>query len=230
MSRSALTAAPLLLLALAPTAVGARPRTNRDWAHMSDKQWEEVEKGWETEEERKEYEFRPPRSKGVNLAELQRTKDPQKVKELVAEGQVSTGPAMMFATLDYEGCCEKKKTEAHATRWASLLRASGLEATTYVIEEDKVLFSTQAGLHAHEIRDFVTKQAECVAVEWNQVRTPGPAETPEWKARDEKKTAEKKAMKEAQAASKTDERKAKRKRKKKSAKGEKGEQGAKDEI
>ena len=36
-------------------------------------------------------------------------------QELVAESQISSGPAMMFATLDYEGCCVKNKTEKIAT-------------------------------------------------------------------------------------------------------------------
>ena len=53
------------------------------------------------------------------------------------------------------------------------------------VRRSQVLFSTNKGLHAHEIRDYALTQPECVAVEWNQQRTPGPAETPEWKAKDE---------------------------------------------
>ena len=54
----------------------------------------------------------------------------------------------MFATLDYEGCCTKNETEKIATRWAGLLRTAGMDISTYVIEENQVLFSSQAGLCA----------------------------------------------------------------------------------
>merc|ERR1712086_723631 len=100
---------------------------------------------------------------------------------------------MMFATLDYPDCCVKEKTEKIATTWAAMLKASGMDVQTYVIEDNQVLFSTQSGLHAGEIRDYVVKQDECVAIEWNSKRTPGPAETPEWKAKDAVKKAEKEA-------------------------------------
>jgi hypothetical protein len=174
---------------------------------------------------------------------------------MIAESQVSAGPAMMFATLDYEGCCVKNKTEEIATQWAAMLRTSGMDVSTcafalaalspgrtsgaahaccclhsslragvrwdcrYVIEDDQVLFSTQTGTHAGEIRDYVTKQKECVAVEWNQKRTPGPAESEEWKAKDAVKKAkreEERKQKEAEdAAIKAREEKLKKKKKKK---------------
>ena len=97
---------------------------------------------------------------------------------------------MMFATVDYPDCCDKKKTEEIGTRWAAQLRASGMDIATYVIEDDQVLYSSQTGLHAGEIRDYVLEQPECVAVEWNQQRTAGPAETPEWRAKNEARKAE----------------------------------------
>ena len=151
------------------------------------------------------------------MEKLKKTKDPKKVKEMIAESQVSSGPAMMFATLDYPGCCDKKQTEKIGTEWGALMQSSGMSVQTYVIEADQVLFSTQTGYHAHEIRDFVSKQKECVAIEWNQVRTPGPAETPEWKAKDAVKKAEKDknqaAAKETEEKTKKAEEKLKRKRK-----------------
>merc|ERR1719379_2852923 len=104
---------------------------------------------------------------------------------------------MMFATVDYPGCCVKKKTEEIAGRWSSLLASTGQDAKPYVIEDNQILFATQLGFHAHEIKEFVLAQPETVAIEWNQVRTPGPAETPEWKAKDEKRKAEAKAAKDA---------------------------------
>ena len=164
----------LVVTLLALGMVAARQRSNRDWAKMSDKDWDAIEKEWESPEEKEEYEFKPPRQKGIDMEKLKKTKDPKKVKEMIAESQVSSGPAMMFATIDYPGCCDKKQTEKIGTEWGALMQSSGMNVQTYVIEADQVLFSTQTGYHAHEIRDFVSKQKECVAIEWNQVRTPGP--------------------------------------------------------
>ena len=63
--------------------------------------------------------------------------------------------------------------------------ASGLVLSVLGRTEAKGLglFSSQTGLHAHEIRDYVTQQPECVAIEWNSQRTPGPADRsgPRWR-------------------------------------------------
>lgn len=160
----------------------ARPKTSRDWGKMSDKDWDKIEQEWETDEEREEYEFKPPTKKGIDMEKLKKAKG-KELEKLVADSQVSSGPTMMFATVDYPGCCNKKDTEEVGTRWAAMLRSAGMDITTYVIEDDQVLFSSNTGLHAGEIRDYALEQPECVAVEWNSKRTPGPAETPEWIAK-----------------------------------------------
>lgn len=150
---------------------------------------------------------------------------------MIEESQLKPGPTMMFATLDYEGCCDKTKTEEIGTRWASMLRSTGMDVQTYVIEENQVLYSSQTGLHAGEIRDYVLKQPECVAIDWNSKRIPGPAETPEWKAKDEAKKAEKEAK---LAKKKADEEAVKkyeeRQKKKRKAAKKKAKQAAKDEV
>jgi len=213
---------PLALTVLVALTGAARPKTGRDWSKLSDEDWQRIESEWETPEEKEEYEFKPPKQKGIDMDALKKTKSAKAREKLVEESQVSDGPQMMFATLDYPGCCEKKKTEEIATKWAGMLRTSGMDISTYVIEDDQVLFSTQAGLHASEIRDYVVQQPECVAVEWNQKRKPGPAETPEWTAKNEVKKAEKeKAKKEKEAAEaavkKAEERTEKKKKKAKKA-------------
>jgi hypothetical protein len=190
---------------------------------MSDADWERIEAEWETPEEKAEYEFKPPKQKGLDMDAFQRA-GKKKKQTLIEESQVSSGPAMMFATLDYPDCCNKKKTEEIGTGWASMLRSSGQDVSTYVIEENQILYSAQSGLHADEIRDFLLAQPECVAVEWNQKRVAGPAETPEWIANNEakkalkdaekaKQDAEKEAVKKAEARAKR-----KKKMKKKAAK------------
>ena len=115
----------LLLLAACCAAAYAAPRkTNRDWASMSDKDWEKIEEEWETPEEKEEYEYKPPQKKGIDIEKLQKAKG-KKLQSMIAESQQSAGPTMMFATLDYEGCCNKKQTEEIGTRWAGLLRGAG---------------------------------------------------------------------------------------------------------
>merc|ERR1719316_1375472 len=133
------------------------------------------------------------------MDKLMKAKGKKRAK-ILSEAQQTSGPTMMFATIDYPGCCTKKKTEEIGTRWASMLRTGGMDIQTYVIEDDQVLFSSQAGLHAGEIKAYALSQPECVAIEWNQRRSPGPAETPEWKARDAERKAEKDAEKAAKKA------------------------------
>jgi len=202
-------------------------KTNRDYASMTDKDWERIEDQWETPEEKEEYEYKPPQKKGIDIDALKKAKG-KKLKNLIAESQQSSGPTMMFATLDYPGCCDKKKTEEIGTRWAGMLRTSGMDINTYVIEDDQVLFSSQAGLHAHEIKEYVLEQPEAVAIDWNSQRYPGPAETEEWKAKDAVKKAEKDAKKKAKeeeeaAVKKAEERLKKKKKGKKKAKAKKDE-------
>lgn len=209
----------LLLLAVGNICVAAARKTNRDFAAMTDKDWERIEAEWETPEEKEEYEYKPPKSKGIDIEKLKKAKG-KKLQNMIAESQQTSGPTMMFATMNYEGCCDKKKTEELGTQWASMLRASGMDITTYVIEDDQVLFSSNTGSHAHEIRDFVTKQPECVAVDWNQQHYPGPAETEEWKAKNEEKKAAREAERakkkaEEEAVKKAEEKLKKKKKKKK---------------
>ena len=52
----------------------------------------------------------------------------QKMQAMIAESQQTAGPTMMFATIDYEGCCVKADTEKLANRWSSLLYSTGMDA------------------------------------------------------------------------------------------------------
>merc|ERR1712021_281889 len=148
-------------------------------------------------------------------------------QDMIAESQQTAGPTMMFATIDYEGCCVKADTEKLENRWSSLLYSTGMDAQAYVIEDDQILFSSQHGLHADEIKQFALQQPECVAVEWNQNREAGPAETEAWKAKNAVKksakdaeAAKKKAEKEAQEKAAASKSKKKKKKKKQKAKAE----------
>lgn len=152
----------------------------------------------------------------------------QAVKAALEDSQVSSGPTMMFATVDYPDCCDRPRTEKLTQQWTGLLSSGGMEVQGYVVKDDTVLFSTNAGLHAKEIKEFVLKQEEVVAVEWNQQRTPGPAETAVWKARDAAKKAQLEAERKATEAA-TAQKNGKSKGKKGKRKG-KAKRKEKDEV
>eukprot|EP00316_Scyphosphaera_apsteinii_P009196 CAMPEP_0119311500 /NCGR_PEP_ID=MMETSP1333-20130426/22645_1 /TAXON_ID=418940 /ORGANISM="Scyphosphaera apsteinii, Strain RCC1455" /LENGTH=238 /DNA_ID=CAMNT_0007315887 /DNA_START=26 /DNA_END=742 /DNA_ORIENTATION=+ len=201
----------VLCLQMATIEAG-KQRTSKDWSKLTDKDWDRIEEEWETPEEKKEYEFRPPEKTGIDMEQLQAlqksggAKNKKKIQEMIEESQVpQSGPTMMFVTVDYPGCCDnKKETEELANKWSGMLRSTGMDATAYVIENDMILFSSQSGKFAKEIKEYALSQPECVAVDWNSKRTAGPAETEEWKAKD----AVKKKEKEEEKARKEEEKKA----------------------
>jgi hypothetical protein len=136
-------------------SVGARQKSNKDWGKMSDKDWDRIADEWEDDEEKEEYAYKPPKQKaGLDMEKLQKLKGNQKVpagrhcvptrwppppppplcapsqkmQEMIAESQQTAGPTMMFATVDYDGCCVKAETEKMANRWSSLLYSTGMDA------------------------------------------------------------------------------------------------------
>uniref|UniRef100_A0A7S4ETQ5 Uncharacterized protein n=1 Tax=Chrysotila carterae TaxID=13221 RepID=A0A7S4ETQ5_CHRCT len=227
-----------VLLSLLPCIQAKKQRSSSEWSKMTDADWERVESEWESNDEQ-ENEPPKPAGGGFDIKALQeqlaqankKGKRKGKKKVDVAEmlgNQPTGGPTMMFATIDYPGCCtEKPPTERLANKWSALLHSAGMQQSAYVVENDIILFSTQAGLHAKEIKEFLLEQPECVAVEWNQVRTPGPAETEEWKRVDAAKKAEKKAEREAkqqaEKAQPSKRRKSKTRRRQSSKTSDKGE-------
>ncbi len=165
--------------------LAAKPRSNKDWAKMSDKDWEEVEKEWETPEERKEYEYKPPTKKPLDMDAF--TKPGANVEHLVADSKVDSGPTMMFAKLrcPIDGECDKDETSKISSKWSAMLSSGGLATMqVYPIEKDMVLFSFPNGMFAHEIRDYVIEQQECFSITWNDVTYDGKHVTEEDKARE----------------------------------------------
>jgi len=232
------------------------------------------------------------------VEKLQREKDPKKRQRMVEDSQKTTGPTMIFATVDYPGCCEDKSgTEEIAKRcaaacarglarrresgrlclrrWNALLGSKGMDAQAYVVDNATILFSTNHGLFADEVappRPPVLALAQPTAspppllrlsslrsssrsvspptgtasaravgracpaacpladsAPCPRRRTPGPAETPEWKAKDEvRKAAKAKADAEAKAAKEAAEKAAKRAKRRRRRK--KREAKQKDEV
>lgn len=150
---SALTLSRVALLACAMGAAGApqRDRANRAKV-ITDEDLARIEEQWASDEET---ERRAPRLQALdtlNRAEL------SQVQSLLRP-QPSSGPAMMFAEVDYPGCCQEEgKTKELSQRWDAMLHTAGMAVQTYVIDPGTILFSTQHGAHAGEIRDFVLEQ------------------------------------------------------------------------
>ena len=207
---------------------GAKPRSNKDWSKMGEDDWKGIEKEWETEEERKEYEFKPPSNKGVNMADFQKPgADMQKLAQM---SKVNSGPTMMFADVEYPDCCNKKKTEEISSQWTQMLTASGLPAKLYVIEDGQVLFQFDHGYHAHEVHDFIVTQPNCASVTWNDITTDGAAMTDEIRARKAKEKSEREAEREAKRIEEERVKKYEEKQKRKRKRARKAAKAAKDEV
>ena len=69
-----------LVCLLISSHAAARLQSSRDWAKMSDKDWERIEQEWESPEEKEEYEYKPPKQKGIDMDKLKSTKNPAKIK------------------------------------------------------------------------------------------------------------------------------------------------------
>ena len=69
----------LRTLVAATVLLGAwagRPKTNKDWGKMNDKDWDKVFEEWEDEDEKEEYAFKPPKQQGggIDMEKLQKFK------------------------------------------------------------------------------------------------------------------------------------------------------------
>ena len=58
----------LALVLLASDAAAKKQRTTKDWAKMSDADWDRIESEWETDEEKAEYEYKPPTQRGIDMS------------------------------------------------------------------------------------------------------------------------------------------------------------------
>ena len=130
---------PLLALAAGWSHAKTQQKSNKEWAKLSDKDWDRIVDEWDSDEEKEEYEYKPPQRKGIDMEKLQKAKGKEmevrapphshilflyflrccsyfflrslsRSQKLIADSQVTSGPTMMFATIDYPDC-DKKKTE-----------------------------------------------------------------------------------------------------------------------
>merc|ERR1712216_692850 len=161
-----ISAIALLAIALFVVSEAAtkKRRSARDWDKIVD---DEVDKMMQDEEE--ERQANAPQQKPFDPDSLSK---PGAIDELMA-GQKAGKPAMMFVTVDTK---DREETEAFAGKSRSILKeANGLEAQSYVIEDDKLLFSITDGSKGFKLRDILLSLPEVVEFEWDQQKSPGKA-------------------------------------------------------
>ena len=73
--RSGARLAVVLLLALAGWShAKTQQKSNKEWAKLSDKDWDRIADEWDSDEEKEEYEYKPPQRKGIDMEKLQKAK------------------------------------------------------------------------------------------------------------------------------------------------------------
>ena len=70
--------------------VSARPKTNKDWGKMNDKDWDKVFEEWEDEDEREEYAYKPPKPAGGGIEMLATIRIAREVRVTAACGLKET--------------------------------------------------------------------------------------------------------------------------------------------
>jgi len=91
----------------------------------------------------------------------------------ILAGQKSGKPAMVFVTVDTK---DREATEKFAQSSRGLLKeANGIEAQSYVIEDDKILYSITDGAKGYKMKDILLSLPEVADFEWDSANTPGKA-------------------------------------------------------
>lgn len=197
----------------------------RGRVELSDEDLRRIDKEL-TESDEIEEEWKPPKPKPIDFSQGAKFSPEQ----LAGLGGGGGGQAMVFAMVHYEDM-SKKVTERLNEAWKSMLAAGGLDVGAYTISEDRILITLPHSRHVAELKQFLLSQPETAAVEFNSMKTYGPADGPAYRAKvaahealsksnREKRIAEEKAQKER-------EEKAAKKRKQMKRKAAKA---AKDEV
>merc|ERR1711998_778054 len=99
-------------------------------------------------------------------------KKPGGIEKLMA-GQKAGKPAMVFVTVLTK---DRAGTDDFAAKSRAILKeANGMDATPYVIEDDKILFSITDGSQGYKLKTILLTLPEVAEFEWDQQKTPGPA-------------------------------------------------------
>ena len=223
-----------LLLACAVAGAAAVKRNNRDWAHMTDADWNRIEEDLEDPEDRAEREAANEKMKrkfdahkqglpaGFDMAAFQNAKTDEERQKLLSglktpkkrkEGQGLALGHVFVTVRGFEGCCtsDRKAITELGRKWSGLLASTGMDAGFSIWKDNQLAFETKHEAHVKEITDFALMQPEAAVVRHDLEDTYGPAATPEFVAEWEQAIKDREAAKDAKIAAN---RKAAEKRKK----------------
>lgn len=180
------TVAVRLLLVLAAAARAPR-RSNREWAHMTDSDWDKIDEELEDPEDRAEREAQMAKNMakfekskqgapvGFDLAAFERAKTEEERKAILAkvtqpkprkEGQGLALGHVFVTVHGFDGCCppDRKAVTQLGRKWSGLLASTGMDAAMSIWKDDQLAFETKHEDHVKEITDFVLTQPEAALV------------------------------------------------------------------
>ena len=240
----------LLLVATMPNAVLAK-KSNRDWASMTDADWEKIEEDLEEPEDKKEREEAVAaaerkmnnQNQGFDMDAYQNAKTEEEKQSILraaaaAKDKPGKGQALgyVFVTVDFPGCCDnttvdpkRKVVTELGMKWSAQLSATGMATSASVWKDNQLSFQTTHDNHVREITEYMLMQPEAAVIRHDLENTYGPAATPEFREQWERQIAEREAAKEAKIQkNKAEMERAKRAKKKKRK--TKSRQPAKEEL
>jgi hypothetical protein len=104
----------------------------------------------------------------INLDDL-KTKDLRDIQRLSKKNKV----IMIFATIS--GNPTRRETDELTALWQNSLFNANLQATRYIIEDNRAIFMISDGSMAYDIKDFLVKQDRCLEVMIDNERYEGAA-------------------------------------------------------
>mmetsp|Transcript_44894 Transcript_44894/g.105335 ORF Transcript_44894/g.105335 Transcript_44894/m.105335 type:complete len:211 (+) Transcript_44894:81-713(+) len=142
-----------------------KPR--KPWNKMTKEDWDRLEREAEGPGEP----YKPPEPSNEPF-------DPENPMAYI-KGTKKGKPAMMFANLNkikdpstgkYR-IRTKEETEEVSFKHKSLMQSGHLDATPYVIDPNKILWTVQDGSDGFEVKEFLMSQPEVEEFEWDQQKT-----------------------------------------------------------
>ena len=111
----------------------------------------------------------------MNLEELQKDGqiDPMQLMKQAKKNK----PVMLFVGI--KGDPTEQYTEKVSGRWMQSLQNAHMPVQRYVVAPNRVMFLTQDGSMAWDIKDYLVTQTECTTVSFDQLSSPCAGYEPE---------------------------------------------------
>lgn len=151
-----------------------KTKEKKPWKKMTKADWDRLENEAEEHEP-----WKPPEPPKVAFD----PQNPMAYMQATKKGK----PGMMFATLtkikdEKTGKMRgrtKEETEEVSFKLKSLMQSGHLDATPYVIDPGKILWTVQDGSKGYTVKSFLMQQPEVEEFEWDNQKTPKSAWNPE---------------------------------------------------